>query len=143
MSMEDKQACAELIQAWGLYRDQGKWPELLSTFTPNGEIAVSWFRGAFPAFVEHCKRNAAAGSRSKHLIWPSTMRLAGNRAVAETNVQIFVRQDIAGVPVDLTSVARFLDRLEKQKDGWRIVERAAIYEHAGSTPSSLRKNSPS
>ena len=45
MSLEDKHACAELIQAWGLYRDQRRWPELLSTFHPEGEIAVSWFRG--------------------------------------------------------------------------------------------------
>src|SRR5947207_7290675 len=39
--------CAELIQGWGLYRDQGKWPQLLATFVPEGEIAVSWFSGGF------------------------------------------------------------------------------------------------
>src|SRR5262249_51315453 len=30
MDANDKYACAELIQAWGLYRDQGKWPQLLA-----------------------------------------------------------------------------------------------------------------
>ena len=54
MSLEDKFACAELIQAWGLYRDQRRWDELSSTFHPDGEIAVSWFRGPFHEFVEHC-----------------------------------------------------------------------------------------
>ena len=49
--MNDKFDCAELIQTWGLYRDQGRWPELLSTFTPDGQIAVSWFSGSFPEFV--------------------------------------------------------------------------------------------
>ncbi len=38
--------------------------EFLSTFHPDGEIAVSWFRGPFAEFVEHCKR----GGMSKHLI---------------------------------------------------------------------------
>ena len=43
MDANDKYACAELIQAWGLYRDQGRWPELLATFVPDGQISISWF----------------------------------------------------------------------------------------------------
>jgi hypothetical protein len=128
MTHADKQACAELIQAWGLYRDQGRWAELLATFVPEGEIAVSWFRGRVSDFVERCRHNAAAGtSRAKHLLWPSVVRVAGDRAVAETNVAILVRQSIDGVPVDLTSYARFLDRLER-RDRWLLVERATVYE---------------
>src|SRR5262245_28347229 len=124
MSLEDKFACAELIQAWGLYRDQRRWEELLDTFHPEGEIAVSWFRGPFREFVEHCKR----GGPSKHLISPPLVRIAGERAVVETSIVILVRQAIDGVAVDMTSRARFLDRLERRHGRWRILERAAIYE---------------
>jgi hypothetical protein len=124
MGLEDKYACAELIQSWGLYRDQRRWPELLATFHPDGEIAVSWFRGPFRDFVEHCKR----GGPSKHLISPSVVRVAGERALAETNIVILVRQSIEGLAVDMTSRARFLDRLERRQGQWRILERAAIYE---------------
>jgi hypothetical protein len=124
MSLEDKYACAELIQAWGLYRDQRRWNELLSTFHPEGEIAVSWFRGPFQEFVEQCKR---AGP-SKHLVFPAVVRVAGDRAVAETNVVILVRQAIEGLAVDMTARARFLDRLERRDGVWRILERAAVYE---------------
>ena len=56
------------------------------------------------------------------------MRLAGDRALAETNIVILVRQKIAGVLADMASYARFLDRLERRGGGWAIVERAAIYE---------------
>lgn len=128
MSANDKQACAELIQLWGLCRDQGRWSDLLATFHPDGEIAVSWFRGPFPAFVERCRQSHDAGNRSKHLIWPPTVQVAGGRAVAETNIVILVRQVIEGIPVDLTSNARFLDRLERRGANWKILERAAIYE---------------
>ena len=124
MSLEDKFACAELIQAWGLYRDQRRWPELLSTFHPEGEIAVSWFRGPFPQFVEQCKR----GGPSKHLMSPAVVRVAGERALAETSIVILVRQTIEGITVDMTSRGRFLDRLERRQSRWRIRERAAIYE---------------
>ena len=52
----------------------------------------------------------------------------GERAVAETNVVILVRQAIDGLAVDMTSRSRFLDRIERRGGAWRILERAAIYE---------------
>lgn len=128
MDLVDKCACAELIQSWGLYRDQGKWPQLTATFVPEGQIAVSWFSGSFGEFVERCRRAFEAGQRSKHQIFPSTVRVAGERALAETNVVILVRQKIGGVPIDMTSYARFLDRLERRSGRWAIRERTSIYE---------------
>src|ERR1700680_823590 len=89
--LNDKYACAELIQAWGLYRDQGKWPELLATFNPGSQISVSWFSGDYCEFVEHCRKSFEAGQRSKHQIFPSVVRVADKRAIAETNVVILVR----------------------------------------------------
>src|ERR1044072_8555570 len=53
----DKTICAELVQAWGFARDQGRWDDLLAIFHPGGEIAVSWFRGPYTEFVAHCQRN--------------------------------------------------------------------------------------
>ena len=128
MDREDKLACAELIQAWGFFRDQGKWPQLLDTFVPEGQISVSWFRGSFGEFVDRCRQSFALGQRSKHHILPSSVRVAGGRAVAETNIVILVRQQIGAVWVDLTAYARFVDRLERREGRWMIVERAAIYE---------------
>jgi hypothetical protein len=128
MDTNDKYACAELIQAWGLYRDQGKWPELLATFVPDGQIAISWFSGSFPEFVDRCRQSFDAGQRSKHHIFPSIVRVAGERALGETNIVIMVRQKIGGVLVDMTSYARFLDRLERRSGRWAIAERTAVYE---------------
>jgi len=124
----DKIACAEVIQAWGFARDQGRWDDLAAIFHPGGEIAVSWFRGPYPEFVAHCRNNFGRGSEAKHLLWPARVALNGARATAETNVAILVRQTIDGVAVDLTSHGRFLDRLERRDGAWRIVERATLYE---------------
>ena len=124
----DKLACAELVQAWGFARDQGRWDDLLAIFHPGGEIAVSWFRGPYTEFVAHCQRNYGRGSEAKHLLWPARVTVNGVRALAETNVAILVRQTIDGVATDLTSYGRFLDRIEKRAGGWRIVERATLYE---------------
>ena len=129
MELEDKLAIAELIQAWGVYRDQGKWDELRGTFTPDGHISISWFRGPFEQFVDRCKGNFAAGHTwSRHHLFTPTIRVGKDRAVAETPVIIRVRQKFKDVPVDLTSCSRFLDRVERHATGWLIAERAAIYE---------------
>ncbi len=128
MDFNDKFACAEVIQRWGLCRDQGKWPELLATFTPDGFISVSWFSGPFAQFVDRSRAAFAAGQRSKHHILPSVVRVTGERAIGETSIVIHVRQDIHGVPVDMTSHGRFLDRLERRDGRWAIRERCAIYE---------------
>jgi hypothetical protein len=127
--LADKIACAELIQDWGVYRDQGKWNELRGTFTPDGHISVSWFRGSFEQFVERCRASFGVGnSWSRHHLFPATITLNGDRATAETTVVIRVRQKFSGIDVDLTSCSRFLDRLERHSGGWLIAERAAIYE---------------
>jgi hypothetical protein len=129
MSAADKLTIAELVQAWGVYRDQGRWQELRDTFTPDGHISVSWFRGPFEQFVERCRANFSAGnSWSRHHLFASTIRLGHDRAVAETPVIIRVRQKFSRVEVDLTSCSRFLDRIEHHAGGWLIAERAAIYE---------------
>lgn len=62
------------------------------------------------------------------MISSPVIRLAGDRAVAETTVGILVRREIDGVLVDMTSNARFIDRLERRQRAWKILERAAIFE---------------
>lgn len=125
----DKIACAEVIQNWGIFRDQGRWKELRATFTPDGHISVSWFRGPFEQFVERCRASFAAGhSWSRHHLFIPSVTVNGDRAMAETPVVIRVRQPFEGIAVDLTSCSRFLDRLERHGERWLIAERAAIYE---------------
>jgi hypothetical protein len=129
MEFTDKLAIAELIQAWGVYRDKGQWQELRDTFTPDGRISISWFLGPFDEFVRRCEASFAAGDTwSRHHLQQPSIKLNGDRAVAETSVIIRVRQKFKDVPVDLTSWSRFLDRVERHSAGWRIAERAAIYE---------------
>src|SRR5260370_34568528 len=86
--LKDKYACAELIQAWGLYRDQGKWPELLATFSSDGQIAVSWFSGGVCEFVDRCRQAFDARQRSQHQIFSSLARVARERAVAVTHATV-------------------------------------------------------
>jgi hypothetical protein len=127
--MNDHVAITSLIQSWGLFRDQGRWDRLAQTFYPEGTISVSWFSGSFNRFIEECKKSyQPTGPRGKHLIGVPYIEWAGDKALAETNVQILGRASIAGSAVDNISHARFLDRISRQDGVWRIVSRVAIYE---------------
>lgn len=120
---------AQLIQRWGLCRDQGRWVDLARCFTADGTISVTWFTGTFADFIAASKRAYQPSSpRVKHLIGLPVIELRGDRALAETNIQILGRFSIGAVQVDNTSFARFLDRLVRTSEGWRIERREAIYE---------------
>src|SRR5258708_25667805 len=66
MDNDSKIACAELIQNWGFARDQGHWDDLNAIMHPGGEIAVSWFRGPYVEFVNHCRNNFGKRTLAKH-----------------------------------------------------------------------------
>jgi hypothetical protein len=93
-----------------------------------GRLQYPGFSGSFCEFVQRCQKSFDAGQRSKHQIFPSVLRVADNRALGETNIVVLVRQKIDGVLADVTSYARFLDRLERRGGRWLILERTAIYE---------------
>lgn len=127
--LADRLDLIALIQAWGIYRDQGLWERLAGTFHTDGTIKVSWFEGSFKDFVTACKQGyKPVGPRGKHLIGVPHVQINGNRAVAETSIQILGRVTVGGVPADNISYARFLDRIEKRDGVWRIADRVAIYE---------------
>lgn len=127
--MSDANEIVQLIQLWGLCRDQGRWAELTDTFTSDGTISVTWFSGRVSDFVRaSTAMYRSVSPRTKHLLGVPVVNVTGDRAVAETNTQILGRFEQGGVAIDNTSYARFLDRLIRTKDGWRIARRVAIYE---------------
>jgi hypothetical protein len=121
-------ACADLIQEWGLARDQLRWDDLLATFAAGGTIGVSWYIGSIEGFVDRLRSRPPGGSIAKHHLFPSLLKFDGSRGLAETSVIIRVRQEIDGVLCDLTSNGRFLDRLKIIDGQWKIVTRFAVYE---------------
>ena len=119
----------QLVQAWGLRRDQGLWTDLAETFTEDGTISVTWFAGRHTDFIERCRAtHKPLSPRSKHLIGIPVVHVEAERALAETSIQILGRASLAGIAVDNTSYARFVDRLVRTGQGWRIARRTAVYE---------------
>ena len=129
----DRAAIRDLVEAWGFRRDAGEWEALADTFHPEGDIAVSWFAGAFADFVA-ASRARAGRSFSKHVMGGSRVTLHGDRALSETDVCLVGRGSIDGVEVSGTTLMRFLDRVERRAGAWRLLSRLAVYDHDSLAP---------
>ncbi len=67
----------------------------------------------------------------RHYLTSHISDIDGDRAQAQTN-GILVAQDGDGV-AEIAGV-RFLDRLERQPDGWKLAERRVLTEWVGAAP---------
>jgi len=74
---------------------------------------------------------AAAGKAlTKHWIGVPRISVCGEKALAETDVVIMNRSSVGPVEIDVTSFARFFDRLQCDTSrDWKILSRVAIYVH--------------
>jgi len=126
---QERSDISQLILRWGYYRDHGMWDELRETFHPDGEIQVTWYVGKFTGFVDASIDMARRGVSSTHVMKPSLIDVAGDRAIAITPVSILGRATAGpGVELDMTSEAQFFDFVERRAGVWRISRRICIYQ---------------
>ncbi|MEV6768832.1 nuclear transport factor 2 family protein [Nocardia sp. NPDC051030] len=115
-------------------RDRGWWTRMQDYFAPDSTVRLSWFDGSGTDFVEQSRAMAEHGTRSQHRTSPPLVEVVGDRAVAELPTAIEIRLVLDSVPLDLTSYARLIYRLEHRADRWIIVSLDAIYERDTITP---------
>lgn len=127
--MNDPTDIAACIGAFA-WRDQARWADLRSLFTADATLHVSWYAGPVDGFIDASRRMSADhGAQTQHRLGCPRIRVCGDKALAETDVTILIRSRVAWIDVDVTSYARFFDRLERNTDGrWQVAARTAIYE---------------
>lgn len=118
----------ELVQSWALYRDSGDWESLRAIAHPEALMTATWYHGSFDGFIDAIQASWRKGSRSQHFQGGTTVKLQGTRALAQTRMAILVRGSIEGILVDVNCTGRFIDRVEKRMDKWKILRRSVIYE---------------
>ena len=125
---QDKQQVQEAVGSFA-WRDQSRWEELRSTFATDGMISVSWYSGHIDGFIQASQAMTSKGrATTKHLIGIPRISVHETRALAETDVIIMIRAQAGPIDVDITSHARFFDRLVIENGHWKILSRNAIYE---------------
>ncbi|HEX3801721.1 MAG TPA: nuclear transport factor 2 family protein [Solirubrobacteraceae bacterium] len=133
-ALSDKLEIIELVGLERLWRDTGEWDKLAAAFTEDAVIKTTWFDGNARAFVELSREMADRGRHSKHPINPIYVRINRDRALVESRAEIQNRSEIDGVWVDMTQYVRFISRVRRTPEGWRLASFEGIYEKGTLAP---------
>ena len=110
-------------------RDRGWWQTWEEGFTSDAFINMSWINDSAAEFVRRTKALSTDKVWGHHRLSPPTVRVNGNRAIAELPLGIEFRIEVAGVEADLVSYCRSQYRLVKQDGAWKIAGITSIYEY--------------
>ena len=116
-------------------RDLGRWEQMRECFWPDSVVRISWFRGNGPDFVTGSIDMARRGIPAKHRLGPVLVTLVGDRAIASLTAIIDLPVKLQNVQGILSTHARFLYRVERRSERWRIFGFDAIYMRDELTPS--------
>jgi hypothetical protein len=127
-----------VIETWAIARDSGDWAAFASVWHDDGWMTATWFQGPAAEFVRVSQAGFEAGVNILHFLGGTISTLsantgsantgAGDRAVAQTKMQIMQRAEVHGVTADVTCTGRFYDFLARRDGRWGIVRRQPIYE---------------
>jgi ketosteroid isomerase-like protein len=122
-----------VIETWAIARDSGDWATFASVWHDDGWMTATWFQGPAAEVVQVSQAGFEAGVNILHFLGGTVSTLSsgtgtGDRAIAQTKMQILQRAEVHGVAADVTCTGRFYDFLAKRDGRWGIVRRQPIYE---------------
>jgi hypothetical protein len=124
----DKLAIRELIDNWIIWSDAGDWERFRAIWHDGGYMSATWFEGTADEFTRGRREGWERGVSILHFHGGTAIDLAGNRAIAQTKMQISQRAMVHNVLCDVVCTGRFYDFFEKRNDRWGMVFRRPIYE---------------
>jgi hypothetical protein len=124
----DRQEILELVRLERYWRDQREWDRLADAYVEDSQVCTTWFLGTGRAFAEASRELVEQrGSRTKHTIFPTYVRINGDRAICESPGTIQGRNLFDGVAVDLVNYALFHSLVVRTERGWRLKSFMGIY----------------
>jgi hypothetical protein len=124
----------ELIESWVIYRDAADWENFRDVWTEDGRMMATWFHGPAEEFIKVSIEGFERGIYILHFLGGSMIKIAGDRAVAQTKMTISQRGDVHGVECDIVCTGRFYDLIERNESKWGVALRQPIYERDHMTP---------
>jgi hypothetical protein len=124
----DRLAIVEVVNDWVLSSDSGDWDRFATVWHDDGWMTATWFQGPATEFQKARRAGFERGVSIIHFLGGTTVRLAGERAIAQTKMTINQRASVDGVVVDAVCTGRFYDFFARRAGKWAIVRRQPIYE---------------
>lgn len=124
----DRLAIRELIENWVLWRDTGEWDRLTDLWHTDGRMVATWIEAPARVFIARSKAAFEAGVMALHTLGGTAIDIRGDRAIAQTKMQLVQRAFVHDILVDVTCYGRFWDAIEKEGGEWKLLLRQPIYE---------------
>jgi len=99
-----------------------------ASYWPDSTTDYGVFRGSFADYLAWVVPGSEAISNTQHVLGQSHIELEGDSARVETHVISYHRVDMGSGDVDTCIGGRYLDRIDKRGDDWRIAERMMLYD---------------
>jgi hypothetical protein len=124
----DRTEIFDLVRFERLCRDQRDFPGMVACYVPNAPVRTTWFDGTIEDFAEASRKKMGSGSQAKHWIMPARLEIKDGRALVESPAVIFDRLTFDGVEFDTFQYCRFVSRVIKTADGWKLGSFEGIYQ---------------
>ncbi|MBX9883472.1 MAG: nuclear transport factor 2 family protein [Novosphingobium sp.] len=110
------------------------WPEAVADYGTGEVGALAWSEGVVPAL--------AAMRRTQHFLGNMLIDIDGAQAAAETYCRAWHEVDGPDGPLEMEVGGRYLDRLEKRGDDWRLLHRRYVLDWSRNGPSTAQWDGP-
>ena len=131
-ALRDELEIRQMVERWAVWRDAGDWERFATVWHPDGVMMATWFQGPFREFIRVTQEGWAKGVSILHFLGGSAVEVAGERAIAQTNMTISQRGMVEGAsgPVlcDVVCTGRFYDFVVRHEGSWKLLHRQPIYE---------------
>jgi hypothetical protein len=125
----DRTEIFDLVRFERLCRDQRDFPGMVGCYVPKAPVRTSWFDGTVEDFAEASRQKMASGaSQAKHWIMPARLEINDVRALVESPAVIFDRITFDGIEFDIFQYCRFVSRVLKTAEGWKLGSFEGIYQ---------------
>ena len=124
----DHAAIREIVDGWIIWRDSGRWTELLAAWHPGGRMSSTRFDGLATDFVAQTKQGYERGAAVRHAQSGFWCEIAGDRAFSVTNMTIMQRGALDGVPIDVACTGCFVDFFSHRGRRWAMDRRQPAYD---------------
>jgi hypothetical protein len=101
---------------------------ICASYWPDSTTDYGMFVGSFDKYLEWVVPGSPAIPVTQHVLGQSMIDLQGDAAQVETHVISYHRVNMGTEERDTVIGARYLDRLEKRGDEWRIAHRVMLYD---------------
>ncbi len=102
---------------------------LRSVYWPDATDDHVFWQGNAEAFVEFCMPILKSRDQTMHSITNVLIRIDGDEARVQSYYRAYERlRRKDGTPNDVTMYGRYLDRMEKRGEEWRIAERKVVMD---------------